>query len=282
MKELESKVALVTGASRGVGKGIAEALGEAGATVYVTARSTRGKATTEGLEGTIEETAELVSSLGGRGIPVVCDHTSDDEVMELFARIRREHERLDILVNNVWGGYEGHSMKEFLTPFWEQPLHYWQGMFEAGVRAHYRASRCAAPMMLRQRKGLIIFISAGYKGVYLRNLLYDVSKAAIDRMAYGMAREMEGHHVAVLSLYPGFVRTERVVKAFHDAGEKDLSMTHYPRYTGRAVVALAADPLIMGRSGQVLTTGDLAWEYGFTDIDGRQPGVFVIEDGDGH
>lgn len=277
MKTLTGTIALVTGASRGVGKGIAEALGEAGATVYVTGRSTRRKPTTEGLPGTIEDTADLVDGAGGRGIPVLCDHTIDAEVRELFTRIEKESGRLDLLVNNVWGGYEGHNLEEFQAPFWKQPLRYWQGMYDAGVRAHYTASRFAAPMMIREQKGLMIFISAGYQGVYLRNLLYDVSKSAIDRMAFGIAQELMAYNVAALSLYPGFVRTERVVKAFTDAGQTDLSMTHFPQYTGRAVAALAADREIMKKTGQILLTGDLAREYGFFDLDGRQPEAFVIK-----
>lgn len=278
MKTLDGKVALVTGASRGVGKGIAEALGDAGATVYVTGRSTRGRATTEGLEGTVEDTADIVDRSGGRGIPIVCDHTIDSQVASLFQRIESESGRLDILVNNVWGGYEGHRLDEFLSPFWEQPLRYWQSMFESGVRAHYMATRFAAPLMIRQKSGLIIFISAGYRGVYLGNLLYDMSKAAIDRMAFGVAKELNKHNVAAISLYPGFVRTERVAKAFKEAGQTDLSFTHYPQYTGRAVAALAGDLQIMSRTGQILMTGDLAREYGFTDIDGRQPEAFRIEE----
>src|SRR5436309_7480786 len=147
MTALRGRVAVVTGASRGVGRGIALALGEAGAVVYVTGRSEDGK-TTEGLPGTIRETAEAVTQRGGQGIAVRCDHTADAEVEALFARVSREKGRLDLLVNNVWGGYEGHDWSRFGAPFWEQPVRHWSGMFEAGVRAHLVASRLAVPLLL--------------------------------------------------------------------------------------------------------------------------------------
>jgi NAD(P)-dependent dehydrogenase (short-subunit alcohol dehydrogenase family) len=214
---LRGSVAVVTGASRGIGKGIALALGEAGATVYVTGRSEAG-VTTEGLPGTIQETAEAVTQRGGQGIPVRCDHTADAEVEALFARVKQEQGRLDLLVNNVWGGYEQFDWSRFAVPFWEQSLRHWSGMFEAGVRAHLVASQLAVPLMLTSRRGLIVHTTAWDRDKYLGNLFYDLAKATVNRMAFGMARELQPHHVAVVALAPGFVGTERVRAAFAAAG----------------------------------------------------------------
>jgi NAD(P)-dependent dehydrogenase (short-subunit alcohol dehydrogenase family) len=268
-------VAVVTGASRGVGKGIALALGEAGATVYLTGRSDAG-GTTEGLPGTVGETADEVTQRGGHGIGVRCDHTADAEVEALFARVAQEQGRLDVLVNNVWGGYEQHDLARFVAPFWEQSLRHWSGMFEAGVRAHLVATRRAVPLMLPHRRGLIVHTTAWDQDKYLGNLVYDVAKAAVNRMAFGMARELEPHLVAVVALAPGFVGTERVLAAFAAAGRAPPDLES-PAYIGRAVVALAADANILAKSGRVLTVGQLATEYGFTDVDGRQWPPFQIE-----
>jgi NAD(P)-dependent dehydrogenase (short-subunit alcohol dehydrogenase family) len=275
MPALQGRVAVVTGASRGVGLGIALALGEAGAVVYVTGRSEDG-GTTEGLPGTIQESAAAVTRRGGQGIPVRCDHTADTEVEALFARVTQEQGRLDLLVNNVWGGYERQDWPRFGAPFWEQPMRHWSGMFESGLRAHLAATRLAVPLLLAKRGGLIVHTTAWDRDRYLRNLFYDVAKAAVNRMALGMARELQPHQVAVIALAPGFVRTERVLAAFAGAGRLPDNLES-PEYTGRAVVALAQDANVMARSGQVLTVGQLAREYGFTDIDGRQPPPFQIE-----
>jgi NAD(P)-dependent dehydrogenase (short-subunit alcohol dehydrogenase family) len=272
---LRGRVAVVTGASRGIGRGIALALGEAGAVVYVTGRSEAG-ATTEGLPGTVRETAEEVTRRGGQGIPVRCEHLIDVQVEELFARVRGEQGRLDVLVNNAWGGYEGHDWSRFRDPFWEQSLRHWSGMFECGVRAHLLATRLALPLMLPLGRALIVFTTAWDQDRYLGNLLYDVAKAAVNRMAFGMARELQRHQVGVVALAPGFVRTERVVAAFAGAGALPDNLES-PEYTGRAVVALAADANVMAKSGRVLTVGQLAREYGFTDIDGRQLPPFQVD-----
>jgi NAD(P)-dependent dehydrogenase (short-subunit alcohol dehydrogenase family) len=278
MGRLEGKIAVVTGASRGGGRGIALALGEEGATVYVTGRSSGGGGSPAGLPGTVEETAEAVTARGGKGIPVRCDHTVDAEVEVLFDRVYREEGRLNLLVNNVWGGYEQYELGKFDAPFWEQPLRYWHGMFEAGVRAHFVASRLAVRLMLPRRRGLIVNTLAWLGGKYLGNLFYDVAKAAIARMAFGMAEELRPHEIAAVALAPGFMRTEGVM-ATHAEQPFDLSQTESPEYLGRAVAALAADPEVMRKSGSLLTVGDLAREYGFTDVDGRQLPPFMPPEG---
>jgi NAD(P)-dependent dehydrogenase (short-subunit alcohol dehydrogenase family) len=281
MGGLSGQVALVTGASRGAGLGIAQELGAAGATVYVTGRSTRSGATTEGLPGTVEAAAEAVTARGGRGIAVACDHTDDAQVAELFARVSREQGRLDVLVNNVWGGYERYDGDAFARPFWEQPLaERWQGMFVAGLRAHLVASQMGARLMLPARRGLIVSTIAWEREKYLGALPYDVAKHAIARAIWGMARELRRHGVAAIALAPGFMRTERVLAALgKPADDPDLlAQTESPAYAGRAVVALAGDPELLARSGRAYRVGDLAAEFGFTDADGRQVPPFSLPD----
>lgn len=283
MDEMNGKIALVTGASRGVGRGIAQELGAAGSIVYVTGRSTRGQSTRPDLPGTtIEDTADLVRDAGGQAIPVRCDHKDDEQVAALFARIASDHGRLDLMVNNIWGGYENYtSDAHFDRLFWEQPLWRWDGMFTAGVRAHFTASRLAAPLMMARKRGLIVHTTAWDRGKALTNVPYDVAKTAVNRLAYMTALELRPYNVAVLALTPGFVRTEAVLDAFEidEAGWRDepgLARTESPHYAGRAVVALAADPAIMTRSGGVFTVSELAEEYGFRDVDGRRPKPFHL------
>jgi NAD(P)-dependent dehydrogenase (short-subunit alcohol dehydrogenase family) len=271
MADLTGKVALVTGASRGVGKGIALGLGEAGATVYLTGRTVEEGRAAVALPGTIYRTAAEVDRLGGRGIAVRCDHRDDAQVAALVERIRTEQGRFDILVNNVWGGYEHfYDGTEFWTEtgFWTVPLARWDAMFTAGVRAHYVASVLVAPLMIAQGHGLIVNISAFAGQTAGEGVGYRVAKAADDRMAACMAHELHPHNVAAVALYPGLVRTEGVLKA----GEYfDLSNSESPQFIGRAVAALAADPDVMRKSGQVLIAAELAEEYAFTDVDDRRP-----------
>jgi NAD(P)-dependent dehydrogenase (short-subunit alcohol dehydrogenase family) len=275
---MNSKVALVTGASRGVGKGIALGLGEAGATVYITGRTVEeGKAAVD-LPGTIYQTAEEVSKLGGTGIAVPCDHVNDEEVKDVFQRIQTEQNRLDILVNNVWGGYEFfNDGTEFWNEkgFWTTPISRWDKSFQAGVRAHYVASVLAAPIMIRQQSGLIVNISFFAAQRVDKGVVYGVAKAADDRMAACIAHELREHNVAVVSLYPGLVRTESVMKA---AQYFDLSNSESPQFVGRVVAALATDSNIMQRSGQVLITAAVAREFGFSDIDGKQPRPITVDE----
>lgn len=266
MQRLKGKVAVVTGASRGGGRGIALVLGEEGATVYVTGRSVRGEPTPRNLPETIDETAEEITARGGVGIPVRCDHTVDAEVEALFERVQKEQGQLDILVNNVWGGYE--DFESWDDPFWEQPLWRWDKMFTAGGRAHYTASHFAVPLMLPKRQGLIVNTTFWDRGKCLTNLFYDLAKTAINRMAYAMALELREYNIAAVALSPGWMRTEEVMR--HDHSPEELARTESVEYIGRAVAALAADPNVMEKSGRILTVGDLAREYGFTDIDGRQ------------
>jgi NAD(P)-dependent dehydrogenase (short-subunit alcohol dehydrogenase family) len=274
---LAGKIALVTGASRGVGKGIAHELGIAGATVLVTGRSTKASLTDADKPGTIEDTANLVTAAGGKGIAFPCDHTDDNQVKALFDFIRAKYGRLDILVNNVWGGYEEHEGSIFSKPFWEQDLKYWDRMFVSGLRAHFTASYYAAPLMLAQQSGLIINISIGVEDKYLGNVMYDTCKKAEDRLAFAMAQELKEYQVAALSVYPGHTRTERVEQILtRNNNLEELATTHSPRYVGRAVVALATDRHLLQKTGKALATGDLAKEYNFTDIDGRYIPAFTF------
>lgn len=294
MSQLKNVVAVVTGASRGAGRGIALELGAAGATVYVTGRSTReapaasygqilALSSLDRLPGSIDETAEEVTRAGGRGIAVRCDHTMEAEVAALFERVKREQQgRLDLLVNNAWGGHETFD-GVFQAPFWERPMRHWDAMFDHGVRNHLLASRLAAPMLVARRAGLIVTTTFWDRDRYLHgHLFYDLAKASMTRLAFAMAQELEPHGVASLALSPGWMRTEFVL-AGHQTDEAHwqerpaLARTESPRYLGRAVVALAADPQVMQRTGSVLRVGDLAREYGFTDIDGRQPPPFEID-----
>jgi NAD(P)-dependent dehydrogenase (short-subunit alcohol dehydrogenase family) len=293
MPGLENCVAVVTGASRGGGRGIALELGAAGATVYVTGRSTRSQpAKSYGpmlratgmrdLPGSIDETADDVTRAGGRGIAVRCDHTSEWEVAGLFERVLEEQGRLDLLVNNAWGGHEVFD-GVFESPFWERPMPAWDAMFDRGVHNHLLASRLAAPGLLQQGRGLIVTTTFWDRGRYMHgNLFYDLAKAAMTRLAYGMAQELRPHGVASVALSPGWMRTE-IVLAGHRTDEAHwrerpaLARTESPRYLGRAVVALARDPQVMRRTGEVLRVGDLAREYGFTDIDGRVVPAFELD-----
>jgi NAD(P)-dependent dehydrogenase (short-subunit alcohol dehydrogenase family) len=282
MHQLKGKVAVVTGASRGGGRGIALVLGEEGATVYVTGRSTRGDSTRPDLPGTtINDTAEQVAARGGVGIPVQCDHTADDQVEALFERVKQEQSRLDILANNVWGGYENYNDETFDVPFWKQPLWRWDKMFTAGVRAHFTASRLAAPLMMSRRQRLIVNTTAWDRGKYLGNVPYYVAKTAVNRMAYGMALELRAYNIAVVALAPGWMRTEDVLLRFktdeqHWQEVPELRDTESTEYVGRAVAALATDPNVMEKSGNTLMVGNLAREYGFTDIDSRYVPPFRI------
>jgi NAD(P)-dependent dehydrogenase (short-subunit alcohol dehydrogenase family) len=290
---LDHLVAVVTGATRGAGRGIALELGAAGATLYVTGRSTR-QSPAEGYQrflpligldappGTIEDTAEEVTRMGGTGIPVRCDHTVESDVAALFQRVASEQNgRLDLLVNNAWGGHQDPA--HIVRPFWELPTTFWDGMFHAGVRNHILSSKYAAPLMLTRRQGLIVTVTFWDRNRYTGHFYYDLAKAAMTRLAFGLAQDLRPHAIASLALSPGWMRTEFILAAYHTDEEHwrevpALAGTESPRYLGRAVAALAGDPRILEKSGGVYRVGDLAREYGFTDVDGRRVPAFELPD----
>jgi len=258
---LNGKVAVVTGATKGIGRGVARALAQHGARVYITGRSTPDR-----------------EQLEERVIAIRCDHRHDAEVDAAFDRILGEGTAIDVLVNSVWGGYERMIDDGVFTwpkPFWEQPLWRWDAMFAAGVRAYYQASQRAAASMIARRRGLIVNISFWAAQKHIGNVAYGVSKAATDKMTADMATELEPHGVAVVSLYPGLVRTEKVMEA---AQWLDLTNSESPDFIGRAVAALAGDPDVMRHTGKVLVAASLAKEYGFTDVDGKSPRPLTLAD----
>ncbi|MGV0626467.1 SDR family NAD(P)-dependent oxidoreductase [Mycolicibacter minnesotensis] len=265
---MSTPIALVTGASRSVGKGVALALGSAGWTVYVTARGETGTG------GPLDETARLVTERGGRGIAVQCDHRDDAQIAALFTRIADERGgRLDLLVNNVWAAPKGFA--GFTEKFWQRPLSDWDTLIGVGLRAHYVASVHAAQLMVARGSGLIANISSfGTRG-HLHSVLYGMSKAGLDKMAADMAVELSGTGVSAVSLWPGLVKNE-VMQGFMDRGLDNfqgfaLANAETPEFIGRVVAALAADPEIGARSGHSLITAETALDYGVTDIEGNQP-----------
>lgn len=277
MQQLKGKIAVVAGATRGAGRGIACMLGELGATVYCTGRSVRGKSTSSHRPETIEETAEMVTAYGGVGIPVQVDHTIETQVDALFEQVRAEHGQLDILVNDIWGGDE---LAEWGKPFWELSIQPGLLMQQRGVYTHIITSRYAAPLMLNQGHGLIIEITDGDSATYRGNFFYDLAKMSVIRLAYAMAEELRPYGITALAVTPGFLRSEAVLDHFgvteanwQEGAEKDRHFiaSETPFYVGRAVAALAADPNVAAKSGQVFSSWNLALEYGFKDIDGRQP-----------
>lgn len=251
---LEGRVAVVTGASRGVGRGVASELAANGARVFVTGRSQPEHA----------QVGEQIKA-------VRCDHSEDAQVDAAFNRISRDAGAVDILVNNVWGGYERMVEDGDFTwpkPFWEQPIWRWDAMFNAGVRAHYRAAQLVAPGMIALGRGLIVNISFWAAQKHLGNVAYGVSKAATDKMTADMAHELKPHGITVVSLYPGLVRTEKVMEA---AQYLDLSNSESPEFIGRAVSALASDGDVIRHTGKILVAAAVARDYGFKDIDGKAP-----------
>jgi NAD(P)-dependent dehydrogenase (short-subunit alcohol dehydrogenase family) len=268
MSLLQDRVAVVTGASRGAGKGIALALGATGATVYVTGRTqNEGDAP---LPGTIKVTADAVTAAGGEGIAVCCDHSDDDSVQKLFEQVAVDHGRLDILVNNAT------SLHDAMTqtgPFWEKPLALTE-LWDVGMRSHYTAAWYAAPLLLANGEGLIVNTSSFGGRIYMHGPAYGAGKAAVDKMSHDMAIDFRPHNVAVTSIWMGLLLTERTQRVFDAEPEKyaDLVATaETPEFTGWVIDRLAKDPNLMGKSGAVLIGAELAQEYGLTDVNGRIP-----------
>ena len=279
---LEGQVALVAGATRGAGRGTAVALGEAGATVYCTGRSTRERRSEYDRPETIEETAEMVSAAGGTGIAVAVDHIEADEVEALVQRIDAEHARLDVLVNDIWGG---ELLFEWNTPVWEHDLEKGLRMLRLAIDTHLITSHFALPLLIRERGGLVVEMTDGTREYNAENyrvsVFYDLAKTAVIRLAFVQSEELAPHGCTAVALTPGWMRSEMMLERYGvtEANWRDGAATnpHFaaisetPRFVGRAVAALAADPDLHRHNGGSFSSGGLAREYGFTDLDGSQP-----------
>ncbi|WP_328505389.1 SDR family oxidoreductase [Streptomyces sp. NBC_00391] len=280
-KPLDGKVALVAGASRGAGRGIAVELGAAGATVYVTGRSTRERRSEYDRPETLEDTADLVTEAGGRGIAVPTDHLEPAQVRTLVDRIAEERGRLDVLVNDVWGG---EKLFEWDTPVWEHDLDNGLRLLRLAVETHAITNHLALPLLLRHPGGLVVEMTDGttdYNGTHYRNsFFYDLAKASVLRMAFSLGHELGPRGATAVALTPGWMRSEIMLDTFgvtednwRDALDRvpHFAISETPRYVGRAVVALAADPEVARFNGDSLSSGSLAQTYGFTDLDGSRP-----------
>ncbi|MFD5420042.1 SDR family oxidoreductase [Streptomyces sp. NPDC127069] len=280
-RTLEGRVALVAGATRGAGRGIAVQLGASGATVYVSGRSTAGRPSEYGRPETIEETAALVTAAGGRGVPVVADHLVPEQVEALVARIEAEQGRLDLLVNDVWGGEQ---LFEWESPVWEHDLDRGLRLLRLAIDTHAVTSHFALPLLLREPGGLVVEMTDGtaeYNATRYRNsFFYDIAKSAVLRMAFALGHELGPRGATAVALTPGWMRSEMMLDAFGvtEANWRDalkevphFAISETPSYVGRAVAALAADPEVSRWNGQSLSSGQLAGVYGFTDLDGSRP-----------
>ncbi|MFF0835637.1 MULTISPECIES: SDR family oxidoreductase [unclassified Streptomyces] len=278
---LRGRVALVAGATRGAGRGIAVELGAAGATVYVTGRSTRARRSEYDRPETIEDTADLVTEAGGHGVAVPVDHLDPAAVRALVDRIADERGRLDLLVNDIWGG---EKLFEWDTPVWEHDLDNGLRLLRLAVETHAITSHFALPLLLRHPGGLVVEVTDGTadhnRDTYRVNLFYDLAKASVLRMAFALGHELGPRGASAVALTPGWMRSEIMLDAFgvrednwRDALDREphFAISETPRYTGRAVTALAADPGVSRFNGQSLSSGGLAREYGFTDLDGSRP-----------
>lgn len=286
---LQGKVALVAGATRGAGRGIATELGAAGATVYVTGRSTRERRSEMDRVETVEETAELVTAARGLGIPVRVDHLVPDEVKALVERIDREQGRLDVLVNNIWGG---DLLFQWDAKIWEHPLDAGMRLLRLAVDTHIITSHFTLPLMIREPGGLVVEVTDGtadYNQDHYRiSLYYDLAKTSVTRLAFAQAKELAAHGATALSLTPGWLRSEMMLENYgvteanwRDAlaREPHFAISETPAYVGRAVAALAADPDVHRWNGESLSSGQLAGVYGYTDVDGSRPDAwrYVVE-----
>ena len=280
MAALTGKVALVAGGTRGAGRGIAVELGAAGATVYVTGRTTRGQRSEMDRPETIEETAELVDAAGGRGIPVRVDHLVADEVEALVRRIDDEQGALHVLVNDIWGA----TTMEWNATVWESDLDIGLRTLRLGVDTHAITSHFALPLLIRRPGGLVVEVTDGtddYNATNYRvSFFYDLAKAAVGRMAFALAHELAPHGATAVSLTPGWLRSEAMLEAYRvtedtwqdaTAFQPHFAISESPAFVGRAVAALAQDPDVGRWNGQSLSSGQLAQVYGFTDVDGSRP-----------
>ncbi len=274
---LKGRVALVAGATRGAGRGIARALGEAGAIVYCTGRSSREGTVDPGRPETIEETAEQVTAIGGTGIAVRVDHTDERAVARLFERVRTDHGNLNILINDIWGG---DPLTEWGKTFWEVDVQKGFTMMERAIHTHIITSRHGVPLMLEGEGGLIVELTDGAFYGYRGQLFYDLCKMSVIRLAYAMSVELADHHIAAVAITPGFLRSEHVLDHFgvtednwRDAVEQDphFALSETPLLVGRTIAALAADPDMHRFAGKVLTCWNLTRHYNICDTDGRQP-----------
>ena len=279
--KLEDSICIVTGGTRGAGRGIAIELGAHKAKVIVTGRSLDESYTKNNPE-TLRKTAEMVQSSGGKCIPFRCDHTSEDEVIALTQYVQTTFGRVDLLVNNVWGGYEGYD-DSFDDSFWEQPVWRWDKMFNSGVRAHFLTSKHICPLMMKDKKGLVVNTTFWDEGRFFTPLPYNVGKSAVNRLAYCMGLELKPYNIAAVALSPGWMRTEKI-KRQYDVDDYNyitnpaLEKTESTRYIGRAIVSLFEDPDVIQKSGKVLYVGVLAREYHFVDLDGSQPERCIASD----
>lgn len=280
-RRLDGKVALVAGATRAAGRGIAVELGAAGATVYVTGRTTRAQRSEYNRPETIEETAELVQAAGGQGVAVQVDHLEPPQVEALVARIEREHGRLDVLVNDVWGA---DFLIEWKTPMWRHSLERGMRMLRLAVDTHLITSHFALPLLIKNPGGLVVEMTDGTadynQANYRVSLFYDLAKTSVIRMAWGLAQELQPHQCTALALTPGWLRSEQMLDNYKvgEANWRDaiavqphFAISESPRFVGRAAAHLAADDDVARWNGQSLSSGQLAKIYGFTDLDGSQP-----------
>jgi NAD(P)-dependent dehydrogenase (short-subunit alcohol dehydrogenase family) len=274
-RPLEGCIALVTGASRGIGKGIAVELGVAGATVYITGRTVTPQ---PGLPGTLTDTVEEIRQLGGKAIAAQCDHADDAAAKAVFERIEAEHGHLDILVNNATAMDDYHD--SIGKPFWELSPATWDSTMNVGLRSHFIATQLAAPMMVRQGRGMIVNVSSIGSQEYLLSVPYGACKAALHKLTHDTAIELTPHNVVVTSIWPGLVITEPILAVAETKPDGhmellgvDLRVAETPRFSGRAVVAIATDPNPMRFAGQALICAQLAHDYGFADLDGNMPPV---------